>query len=136
MHTEAFFLPIPSLSGGQRFCVYHPAQGGVMRGQVLYVHPLAEEMNKSRRMAAQQARALSTAGFAVLQIDLLGCGDSSGDFGDATWSAWIDDVLAACHWLRIRRTSVNSAGSTKSVPLWLWGLRSGCFGAAPGQAFG
>jgi len=128
--VEAFFLPSPSPSGGQRFCVYHPAQGGAMRGQVLYIHPLAEEMNKSRRMAAQQARAFSAAGFAVLQIDLLGCGDSSGDFGDATWSAWIDDVLAACQWLRSQPASVNSAGSTKAVPLWLWGLRSGCLLAA------
>ena len=97
-----------------------------MRGQILYIHPLAEEMNKSRRMAAQQARALSAAGFAVLQIDLLGCGDSSGDFGDATWAAWVDDVLAACRWLRSQLTSVNNAGPAKPVPLWLWGLRSGC----------
>ena len=101
-----------------------------MRGQVLYIHPLAEEMNKSRRMAALQARALSAAGFAVLQIDLLGCGDSSGDFGDATWSAWVDDVLAACQWLRRQPTSVDCAGSAKPVPLWLWGLRSGCLLAA------
>ena len=101
-----------------------------MSGQVLYIHPLAEEMNKSRRMAALQARALSAAGFAVLQIDLLGCGDSSGDFGDATWSAWVDDVLAACQWLRRQPTSVDCAGSAKPVPLWLWGLRSGCLLAA------
>ena len=101
-----------------------------MRGQVLYIHPLAEEMNKLRRMAALQARALSATGFAVLQIDLLGCGDSSGDFGDATWSAWIDDVLAACQWLRRQPTSVDCAGSAKPVPLWLWGLRSGCLLAA------
>ena len=101
-----------------------------MRGQVLYIHPLAEEMNKSRRMAAQQARALSAAGFAVLQMDLLGCGDSSGDFGDATWSAWVDDVLAACRWLRSQPISVSNAGLAKPVPLWLWGLRSGCLLAA------
>jgi exosortase A-associated hydrolase 2 len=91
-----------------------------LRGCVVYIHPFAEEMNKSRRMAALQARALADAGFAVLQIDLLGCGDSSGDFGDATWQAWVDDVVRACAWLRQRDAEHGQ------VPLWLWGLRAGC----------
>ena len=123
---QAFFLPSPSPAGGQRLCVYHTAQSGLMRGQVLYIHPFAEEMNKSRRMAALQARALSAAGFAVLQIDLLGCGDSSGDFGDATWSAWVDDVLAAHQWLRSQPAPGSSVGSDEPAPFWLWGLRTGC----------
>lgn len=111
---NALFLPAP---GGQRFGLFHPAQGtGTPRGAVLYIHPFAEEMNKSRRMAALQARALAQAGFDVLQIDLLGCGDSSGDFGDATWAAWVDDVLLGVQWLRQR----------SAAPLWLWGLRAGC----------
>ncbi|GHU19613.1 hypothetical protein FACS189475_07120 [Betaproteobacteria bacterium] len=71
-------------------------------------------------MAALQARALAAAGYTVLQVDLYGCGDSSGDFGDASWSDWVDDVLAACDCLR-RRTG---------APLWLWGLRAGCLLAA------
>ena len=89
-------------------------------------------MNKSRRMVAQQARALNAAGFAVLQIDLLGCGDSSGDFSDATWVAWVDDIVQACRWLRAQPISTNGAGATDREPaaLWLWGLRSGCLLAA------
>jgi len=43
-------------------------------------------MNKSRRMVALQARALAGRGFAVLQMDALGCGDSAGDMQDATWA--------------------------------------------------
>lgn len=82
-------------------------------------------MNKSRRMVAQQANALSAAGFAVLQIDLHGCGDSSGDFGDASWDGWVDDVLLACHWLHEK---------TGDAPTWLWGLRSGCLLAAQAAA--
>lgn len=128
MTTEAFFLPTPD---GQRFCLYHRAikpPGAAPRGQVVYVHPWAEEMNKSRRMAALQARAQAEAGFDVLQIDLLGCGDSSGDFGDATWSAWVADVAAASRWL-LQRT--DAAGLRMSrPPLWLWGLRAGCLLAA------
>jgi len=79
---EPFFLPA---SRGERFCIFHPA-AGALRGAVLYLHPFAEEMNKSRRMAALQSRMLAARGIAVLQIDLFGCGDSSGDFGDASWA--------------------------------------------------
>lgn len=114
---QAFFLPV---GDGHRFCVFHPSRIGTTRGAVIYLHPFAEEMNKSRRMAAIQARAMAQAGYAVLQIDLLGCGDSSGDFGDATWDIWRNDVLAAHQWLR-RQTD---------APLILWGLRAGCLVAA------
>ena len=89
-------------------------------GAFVYVHPFAEEMNKSRRMAALQSRALADAGFAVLQVDLFGCGDSEGEFGDATWLGWVDDVVVAAKWLR---------GRTQCVPS-LWGLRAGCLIAA------
>lgn len=108
---------VTAKDGGQRLCMHHLARGGQPQGQVLQLHPFAEEMNKSRRMASLQARALAEAGLDVLQIDLLGCGDSSGDFGDATWEAWIDDVLLGCNWLRQRRAD---------LPLWLCGLRAGC----------
>lgn len=104
---------------GQRLCVYHPAAGGNLRGLVVYVHPFAEEMNKARRMAALQARILAENGHAVLQIDLLGSGDSSGDFADASWQAWVDDIKLACQWIRAE------TGGT-AAPLWLWGLRAGC----------
>jgi len=110
---EAFFLPAQP---GQRLCIHHAPRAGGVLGMLLYVHPFAEEMNKSRRMAALQSRALAEAGYAVLQVDLLGCGDSSGDFGDASWSAWVADVVLAFEWLRARY----------QAPAWLWGLRAGC----------
>lgn len=113
---QAFFLPAAS---GQRYCLYHAAQD-VPRGMVLHVHPFAEELNKTRRMAAMQARAFAAAGWAVLQIDLLGCGDSSGDFGDADWQTWIDDLLLARRWL------VQASDSHVALPLWIWGVRAGC----------
>nr|WP_316639076.1 hydrolase 2, exosortase A system-associated [uncultured Roseateles sp.] len=112
MTTQSFFMPATS---GQRLCILHPAAGGRPRGQIVYLHPFAEEMNKTRRMAALQSRMLAQAGYAVLQIDLLGCGDSSGDHGDASWQAWMDDVQRACQWLKARG----------DAPLWLWGLRAG-----------
>lgn len=124
MTSQAFFLEVDN---GQRFCLFHPArlQGtGIPRGQVVYIHPFTEEMNKSRRMAAIQARALANAGFDVLQIDLLGCGDSSGDFGDATWEAWLQDVTVACQWLHAHHRARE--GHSALPTLWLWGLRAGC----------
>lgn len=110
---QAFFLPSET---GQRFCLYHAAQSAQARGAVIYLPPFAEEMNKTRRMAALQARAMAGAGFDVLQIDLLGCGDSAGDFADASWSAWQNDVMLGYQWLRTQ----------SQAPLILWGLRAGC----------
>lgn len=106
-----------------RLCIYHPpwlTPGDVPHGALVYLHPFGEEMNKSRRMAAQQARAAAEAGFAVLQIDLKGCGDSSGEFAEASWEAWLQDAVTASQWLLARHPA----------PLWLWGLRAGCLLAA------
>ena len=118
---EAFFHPA-TRGGGHRLYLHHtPPAGTPVRSAVLYVHPWAEEMNKSRRMAALASRALAEAGHAVLQVDLLGCGDSSGDFGEATWEAWVDDLHDAAQWFQARHPQ---------VPLWLWGLRVGALLAA------
>ena len=108
-----FFLPA---SGGQRYCLLHlPAPGRPARGGIVYIHPFAEELNKSRHVAAMQARAFAAAGYSVLQLDLYGCGDSSGDFGDARWSIWRNDLHLACAWLAQRVDG----------PLTVWGLRLG-----------
>src|ERR1043165_721388 len=98
--AEPFFLRVEPGRLAERFALYHRPHAGPPRGLIVYIHPFAEEMNKSRRMAALQSRALAADGFAGLQMDLLGCGDSAGDFGDATWSRWVDDVIGACRWLR------------------------------------
>jgi uncharacterized protein len=119
---QALFLPgtaTPTHATGQRFALHHPPAGRC-QGSVLFLHAFAEEMNKSRRMVAMAARALAGAGLAVLQIDLLGCGDSSGDLADASWAAWLDDTCQGAAWLHARYPG----------PLWLWGERSGCLLAA------
>src|SRR3546814_1526626 len=60
------------------------------------------EMNRSRRMAALQARALAALGIDVLLLDLFGTGDSAGDFRDARWEIWREDAMAAVAWLGAR----------------------------------
>lgn len=110
---EAWF---ESVSGGFRFCLKHRAPESVQTlGTVVYFHPFAEEMNKSRRMAALAARAMAASGWSVVQMDLYGCGDSDGDFGQATWAVWRADMQHACEVLHRESTG----------ELWLWGLRAG-----------
>lgn len=109
--TEPFFL---GSGADRRFCLFHrPA--GAERGAVLYVPPFAEELNRTRRMAALGARRLAAHGYGVLQIDLLGTGDSAGDFADARWDLWKQDLDTGAAWLRAR----------VDAPLTLWGLRLG-----------
>jgi exosortase A-associated hydrolase 2 len=111
--AEAFFL---DAMPGKRFALYHaPNAATPCRGAFIYVHPFGDEMNKSRRMAALQAKAFAASGYAVLQIDLFGCGDSSGKFRDATWDIWKADLEAARTWLCNR----------VAVSVSLWGLRLG-----------
>ncbi len=111
---------------GQRLCVFHPAQGVVTpRAQMLWLPPFGEEMNKSRRMTALAARAFAAAGVDVLVMDLLGCGDSDGDFADARWADWIDDARLGARWLADRLPAASG------TPLWLWGLRAGALLAGP-----
>ena len=111
-HAEALFL---DAAPGRRFGLFHPPARPACRGAILYVHPFGDEMNKSRRMAALQARALATAGFGVLQLDLYGCGDSSGEFRDARWDLWKQDLATASAWLHERL----------GQPVSVWGLRLG-----------
>ena len=124
MPTEAFHLQVGPGAPGQRLCVLRAPAAGLLRGIVIHAPALAEEMNKSRRMTAMQSRELAAEGYAVLQIDLLGCGDSAGDFADASWEAWIEDIVAAATWLRSEQSRRWPANTPP--PLWLWGLRAGC----------
>jgi exosortase A-associated hydrolase 2 len=111
--VEPFFF---DAEPGTRFSVYHAPNPQVEpRGAILYVHPFAEEMNKTRRLAALQARAFAALGFAVLQFDLFGCGDSCGDFYSGRWELWKSDLSIAAGWLAERTGG----------PLWLWGVRLG-----------
>jgi exosortase A-associated hydrolase 2 len=113
---EVFFL---KGTRGSLFSVYYPARDRHRLGLV-YVPPFAEEMNRARRMAALQARRLGELGIDVLLLDPFGTGDSDGDFGQARWDIWCDDVRTAMNWLAART----------NAPVGLWGLRLGALLAA------
>jgi len=111
--VEPFFF---DAEPGTRFSLYHAPNPHVApRGAILYVHPFAGELSRTRRMAALQARAFAALGYAVLQIDLFGCGDSCGEFNAGRWQIWHEDLVLAASWLAERGTG----------PLTLWGLRLG-----------
>jgi exosortase A-associated hydrolase 2 len=97
---KPFFLARPT---GDLFALhFSPTAGRSGCPGIVYLHPFAEEMNRARRMAALQAEALAEAGVETLLVDLHGCGDSAGDFGDATWPLWIDGAAAGARWLADR----------------------------------
>ena len=121
---QALFLDGPV---GPLFAIHHAAcaRRREPRGLV-YLPPFAEEMNRSRRMAALQARRLAACGIDVLLLDPFGTGDSAGDFSDARWEIWREDVRAAMAWLVERCDG----------PVGLWGLRLGGLLAAEVAAEG
>ncbi len=106
---------IPS-SQGRIFGLYHPPQADAPdHGDLIFVPPFAEELNRSRHVVATQARDLAARGCGVLILDLFGTGDSDGDFADGRWDIWLDDIAAGARWLRAQ-------GRDR---IGLWGLRLG-----------
>ncbi len=118
--TEAFFIPS---NEGDLFALYYQpgdwvdnsVNNSVIKKAVLYIPAFAEEMNKARRMVSLQARALCERGYAVLLLDLYGTGDSSGEFSEASWNTWLQNIETAYIWLKNKGIESIS----------LWGLRVG-----------
>ncbi|MBW6493742.1 MAG: alpha/beta hydrolase [Burkholderiaceae bacterium] len=106
---------LEGFANGPRFAVWFTPSDSDPIGAVLCLQPMGEEMSHSRRVLALQARRLARLGWAVLMIDLYGCGDSPGDSDDATLGRWRADLLRATMHVRERAT-----GSTI-----LWGTRVG-----------
>lgn len=110
---QAEFIPG---SKGDLFALYLPPDPSVPdRGDLIFVPPFAEEMNRARSTVAAHARMLQRLGTGVLLLDLYGTGDSEGAFADARWETWRGDVLAARQWL----------GQRGRERIGLWGLRLG-----------
>lgn len=104
---------------GRLFTVYFPSHG-LPRGALLYLPPLAEEMNRCRALVSAQAHSLAERGYAVLLLDHFGTGDSSGELRDATWDIWHADLDAGAEWLE----------QQTGMPVMLWGCRLGALLAA------
>ena len=92
-------LLLAGASGPLCALYFAPAAGSPPLGDVLVVPPFAEEMHRCRAMVAMQARSLALAGVGTLLIDPFGTGDSAGEFADATWAGWLDDLRCGVAWL-------------------------------------
>lgn len=75
---------------------------------VLFVPPFGEEMNKTRPMLAAVARGLAAKGVATVMPDLFGTGDSEGEFREADWGTWKDDLARTVAWAATQGLSVDS----------------------------
>ena len=100
---------------------YHPPAVDVVTiGDVLVVPAFAEEMNRCRSMVTMQAHALAAIGMGTLVLDLSGTGDSAGEFAQADWDGWCDDMRLGLAWLRQHGNGCRT----------LWGVRLGALLAA------
>lgn len=89
---------------------FEPGQQESSGHTVVILPPFGEELNKSRRMIAEQARSLASMGTSVVVPDLFGTGDSQGDFTDATFDIW----KANMHWV-IDLVDSNDVGQGYSL---------------------
>ena len=106
-------------SAGRIFVLAHYPRSSAARC-VLICPPFAEEMNKARKMVTELSRRLLARGLGVIVPDLFGTGDSEGNFADADWERWLEDLKTAERWALARGWQVES----------LLGIRLGCLLAA------
>ena len=111
-----------SIAGIVQFGVFHlPDDKRWPSRWVLICPPFAEELNKTRRLMAEQSRQLAAAGFGVLLLDLDGTGDSplalygEGSEAQMSWTHWVQQLCAGLEWL----------GQNRVTHVQLLGLRLG-----------
>jgi len=108
-----FFLPSVA---GKIFCIYYPPPPDTKcQGNILFIPPFAEELNRSRHMISRQARWLAQQGYAVLVPDLYGTGDSQGTYAEANPHIWHGDLQSALSWLQQK----------SDAEICFWSLRTG-----------
>lgn len=83
---------------------------------IVFCNPFAEEKAISHRVVVNFARYLSREGYYVLRFDYRGCGDSEGDFEQATLTTRLSDIGRAIDLIE-QRTGIGM--------LSLFGLRLG-----------
>ena len=87
------------IAGRALFVLHHAPAVTPAKGRVLFLPPLMEEMNRSRRLMAMCGRRLSAAGYDVALADLSGTGDSAGEFASSRWDTWLEDMHRTREWL-------------------------------------
>ena len=97
--------------------VYTPAGGEMPRPGVVILQGSSTNLRREYRFFADR---FNRHGFTVLTFDKRGCGESTGDYGTATYNDLAADAAAAVEFLRAR-PGVDSAS------VGIWGLSQGAF---------
>lgn len=105
----------------QLFGVVHEPNGERSGEAFVFCHPLGEEKLWTHRVFVSFARVLAASGHTVLRVDLMGNGDSCGEFSEASVETAVADVRCAIEEICLRS---GAAGVT------LLGLRFGATIAA------
>lgn len=112
--------------GGLCGVYYPPSEGVPPRGDVLVVPPFAEEMNRCRAMVSLQARAWAAQGVGTLVLDPYGTGDSAGEFVEATWDQWLDDLRKGIAWLEAQGNGCRALLALRLGAVMAGELARGC----------
>lgn len=100
---------------GERFFTLQFRPVSEPLAHVVYVPPLAEEMNRCRALVAEQARSFARAGYACTLVDFVGTGDSDGELAKVGLDDWYANL----------DTTMATLQSEEPLPLTLWGMRLG-----------
>jgi exosortase A-associated hydrolase 2 len=98
------FLDTPH---GAIHIVEHHCTQAQVRGDVLFVPPFGEEMNRCRRAMHLTAEALARRGFRSVLMDYFGTGESDGELAEATIEHWLTDIATV-------RTRIEQRGGDLS----------------------
>lgn len=118
-HSPVQLLPRFHAVNGRRLFGLTWQPEGQAKGTVLYLPPMAEEMNRCRSHVADTARALAARGLRCLLLDPYATGESEGDSDEADWNTWVADTVT------LTRQLAAAHG-----PVVLWGARTGALLAA------
>ncbi len=77
---------------GRIFVIHRAPHSFKAHSGVVLIPPFAEEMNQSRRMLTLLAEALAASGYHVILPDFYGTGESEGEFAEASWSGWLEQL--------------------------------------------
>ena len=96
--VEVSFIPGRK---GQLFAMHRPPEKIGPHSECFVLAPsFAEEMNRCRYMCTLLAQGITKHGHGYLSVDPYGTGDSAGEFVDANWETWCEDLIAACDYAR------------------------------------
>lgn len=99
------------------FGVLHEPVNQKKRLGFVFVHPFAEEKLWTHRVYVNFARELASTGYPVLRFDIMGHGDSDGDFIETSIDTQLSDIQSALNTLKHKASYVTEFG--------LLGLRLG-----------